>query len=442
MAASPGQVLPLWRQLQATARLVAAVEAGRSLSAELAQVEAPLRPGAQALSFHALRWLGLARALRARLARRAPPPAVDALLCTSLALTQPADGAPYEAFTLVDQAVEAAKRDRVLRPHAAFINACLRRFLRERDALTAAVLHDPVARWNHPRWWVERLRRDHPEHWQAILSAAQQAAPMDLRVNPRRASVADVCARLAQQGAGVRALGGAALRLERPRAVQDLPGFAAGELSVQSATAQRAAPLLLAGCADVAAPRVLDACAAPGGKTAHLLELRADARVTALEIDPARGARIGETLARLGLRADVRVADAADVPSWWQGERYDAILLDAPCSASGIVSRHPDVRWLRRESDLAQLAARQDRLLQALWPLLRPGGQLLYCTCSVFAQEGRERIESFLARHSDALPCPSPGHILPSAAGLAPGLGDNAVCEDGFYYALLRKRLD
>ncbi|HOM21403.1 MAG TPA: 16S rRNA (cytosine(967)-C(5))-methyltransferase RsmB, partial [Ottowia sp.] len=145
---------------------------------------------------------------------------------------------------------------------------------------------------------------------------------------------------------------------------------------------------------------------------------------------------------RLGLHADVRVADAADVPSWWQGERYDAILLDAPCSASGIVSRHPDVRWLRRESDLAQLAARQDRLLQALWPLLRPGGQLLYCTCSVFAQEGRERIESFLARHSDALPCPSPGHILPSAAGLAPGLGDNAACEDGFYYALLRKRLD
>ena len=138
----------------------------------------------------------------------------------------------------------------------------------------------------------------------------------------------------------------------------------------------------------------------------------------------------------------MRVADAADVPSWWQGERYDAILLDAPCSASGIVSRHPDVRWLRRESDLTQLAARQDRLLQALWPLLRSGGQLLYCTCSVFALEGRERIESFLARHSDALPCPSPGHILPAAAGLASGLGDNAACEDGFYYALLRKRLD
>ncbi len=226
MPSAPTQTLPLWRQLQACARLVAGVRAGRSLTAELAGVDALLRPGAQALSFHVLRWLGLAQALRAQLARRPPPPAVDALLCTSLALAQPADGAPYEAFTLLDQSVEAAKRDRTLRPHAAFINACLRRYLRERAALTAAVQHDPVARWNHPRWWVERLQRDHPQHWQAILAAAQQAAPMDLRVNVQRIGVADYGARLAQQGIGADALGGAALRLHRPRKVQAVPGFA------------------------------------------------------------------------------------------------------------------------------------------------------------------------------------------------------------------------
>ena len=442
MPSAPTQTLPLWRQLQACARLVAGVRAGRSLTAELAGVDALLRPGAQALSFHVLRWLGLAQALRAQLARRPPPPAVDALLCTSLALAQPADGAPYEAFTLLDQSVEAAKRDRTLRPHAAFINACLRRYLRERAALTAAVQHDPVARWNHPRWWVERLQRDHPQHWQAILAAAQQAAPMDLRVNVQRIGVADYGARLAQQGIGADALGGPAVRRPGRRRGRALPGFADGQVSVQSATAQRAAPLLLQGCLDVDAPRILDACAAPGGKTAHLLELRPDARVTALELDPQRGARISDTLARLGLHAEVRVADAADLPSWWRGERYDAILLDAPCSASGIVSRHPDVRWLRREADLAQLSAQQDRLLQALWPLLRPGGHLLYCTCSVFAQEGRERVQAFLARHSDAIPCPAPGHILPCAGEAAAASGDNAGCDDGFYYALLRKRLD
>ena len=185
---------------------------------------------------------------------------------------------------------------------------------------------------------------------------------------------------------------------------------------------------------------MLDACAAPGGKTAHLLELCADARVTALEIDAVRSARIRDNLQRLGLQADVRVADAADLPGWWRGERYDAILLDAPCSASGIVSRHPDVRWLRRESDIAQLAAQQDRLLQALWPLLEPGGRLLYCTCSVFVQEGRDRVEAFLAHHSDARLLPSPGHLLPGAPEGAGALGDNGARDDGFYYALLHKR--
>ena len=430
---------PLWRQLQLVAQAVQGVREGRSLSAQLEQVEPALRPGVQALSFHALRWLGTAEVLRRALARRAPPPAVDALLCTALALAQPEPSALYDTFTLVNQTVEAARRQPALRVQSAFVNACLRRFLRERAALMATALQDPVARWNHPTWWIERLQRDHPQHWQAILAAAQQPAPMDLRVNLQRTEVAAFHAALAGVGVPAEALGGAAVRLHKPLPVQAIPGFAEGHASVQSAAAQRAAPLLLDGWQG-AAPAVLDACAAPGGKTAHLLELCADARVTALEIDAVRSARIRDNLQRLGLQADVRVADAADLPGWWRGERYDAILLDAPCSASGIVSRHPDVRWLRRESDIAQLAAQQDRLLQALWPLLEPGGRLLYCTCSVFVQEGRDRVEAFLAHHSDARLLPSPGHLLPGAPEGAGALGDNGARDDGFYYALLHKR--
>jgi 16S rRNA (cytosine967-C5)-methyltransferase len=214
---------------------------------------------------------------------------------------------------------------------------------------------------------------------------------------------------------------------------------------VQDAAAQLAAPLLLKGLAPVVegAPlRVLDACAAPGGKTAHLLELAGAVpiEVTAIEVDAVRSRRIGETLARLGLEARVRVADAGRPASWWDGTPFDAILLDAPCTASGIVRRHPDVRWLRRESDTAQLALQQAMLLAALWPLVRPGGRLLYCTCSVFRDEGSHQIEAFLAHNTDARLKPSPGHLLPQSGANAHGVPDNALGDhDGFFYALLEK---
>ncbi|MBK8667170.1 MAG: 16S rRNA (cytosine(967)-C(5))-methyltransferase RsmB [Burkholderiales bacterium] len=430
---------PLWRHLQQTARLVQGVAEGRSLTAQLEAVDPALRAGAQALSFHALRWLGLARALRRQLAPRAPAPALDALLCTALSLLVPDEPLPYPPFTLVDQAVEAAKRDRALRAQAAFVNGCLRRFLRERAALLQAVQDDPVARWNHPRWWIERLERDHPQDWRAILTSAQRPAPMVLRVNLARNTVPEFCQRLDQAGIEARALGAAAVWLPKPLPVSAISGFAEGGASVQSAAAQRAAPLLLSSI-EGAAPRVLDACAAPGGKTAHLLELRPDARVTALEIDAGRSRRIADNLARLGLRADVRVADAAAPAAWWDGQPFDAILLDAPCSASGIVRRHPDVRWLRRDSDIAQLAAQQDRLLGALWPLLRPGGVLLYCTCSVFRQEGVERVQAFVAHNTEAVILPAPGHLLPGTGEPLAMVGDNQARDDGFYYALLARR--
>ena len=441
------QGVALWQQLTGVAAAFQAIRGGQSGTAALAGVDASVRPGVQALLFQVLRQAGRAEALRRQLATRTPPPAADALLCVALALCWNPEDAPYEPFTLVNQAVEAAKNHAATRAQASFINGCLRRFLRERDELVATTDRDPVARWNHPRWWIDRLRKDHPTHWEQILRANNTHAPMTLRVNQQKSTVAQYLSALNAMNLGANALGGMALALEQPVPVPQLPGFAEGWVSVQDAAAQHAAPLLLQGL-DVSRPlRVLDACAAPGGKTAHLLEMagaNAPLDVTALEIDATRSARIDETLARLGLHATVLVADAARPQDWWQqhcgGALFDAILLDAPCTASGIVRRHPDVRWLRRESDIAQLAALQAQLLKALWPLLRPGGRLLYCTCSVFRAEGDGQVQTFLANNTDALLLPSPGHLIPGKGDTTEAVPDNLSGDhDGFFYALLQK---
>ncbi len=424
--------------------MLAAVRSGSSATAALERVEAGLRPGVQALVFHALRWWGRGEALRRRLAKRTPPPAADALLCAALALGWDPARSPYEPFTLVDQTVEAAKRQATTRAQASFINACLRRFLREREELLAATAHEPVAQWNHPRWWIERLRHDHPKAWQRVLEADNGAAPLTLRINARRTSVDRYLPALAAQGIEARRVAHTGLQLAQARPVHKLPGFEEGEFSVQDAAAQLAAPLLLDGLqpARPGAPlRLLDACAAPGGKTAHLLEqVQGPAQVLALEVDAGRARRIDDTLGRLGLAAEVRVADAGRTQDWWDGQPFDGVLLDAPCTASGIVRRHPDVRWLRRESDVQQLALQQAMLLAALWPTVRPGGRLLYCTCSVFREEGALQIEAFLARNNDVQLLPSPGHLLPQGRSAARGVPDNALGEhDGFFYALLQK---
>ncbi len=441
-SASPPGAVPLWRLLHATATCLMAVRGGRSGTAALEQVEPALRPAVQALSFQVWRSLARADNLRRLLAHRAPPPQTDALLCVVLALAWDESQSPYPSFTLVDQAVEAAKRHAATRAQAGFINGCLRRFLREREALVALSDQDPVARWNHPAWWIARVRQDHPQQWQQILQADRRHASMTLRVNVRRSSQAAYLAQLEADGIAAVAVGSSGIRLARPMPVQRIPGFDAGLVSVQDAAAQQAAPLLLHGLVPRGERplRILDACAAPGGKTAHLLE-SADCAVTALDVDPARCTRIHQTLARLGLQADVRAADAAQPASWWQGEPFDAILLDAPCTASGIVRRHPDVPWLRRASDVDQLGQLQARLLAALWPLLAPGGRMLYCTCSVFRAEGDIQIQTFVEHNTDAALLPSPGHLLPRSAGIDATVPDNGDGDhDGFFYALLEKR--
>ncbi len=459
----------LHQQLEHTARLLMRVRGGSSLPDALQQLPPAWRAGCQALGFHVMRWLGSAEAARNALVTRPPAPEVDALLTCALALMWPLNAPPYSPHTLVDEAVNCAAR---LAPHSkGFVNAVLRNALRKGPELASVVAQTPVGRYNHPAWWVQRVQADWPQQAERILQAAQQHPPLTLRANARHGGLAALAPALEAAGLGWRpaarppelhqqqpptTLPQAAV-LERAVPVDQIPGFTQGHWSVQDAAAQLAAPLLLQGLAQgggtaTRLPRVLDACAAPGGKTAHLLEL-ADLELWALDADAQRLLRVNDNLRRLGLpwaqgsgRAELRSADARDVAGWWDGQPFDAVLLDAPCSASGIVRRQPDARWLRRKGDIAALVRLQAELLDALWPLVRPGGCLLYATCSVFKAEGQGQIDAFLQRHGlppDAVDPASPGHLLPltdndpSGDDPVPGRPDPAC--DGFFYALLHK---
>ena len=433
---------PLWRQLQACAGALQMVVEGRNHSQALSAVAPALRPAAQALLFAVLRHWETTQAVRNLLVKRAPSAPVNALLCTGLGLLLLGNEAMYPVHTLVSQLVEAAKHQPQTRAQASFINACVRRFLREEKALMDQALQGLPAQWNFPLWWIKRVQRDYPSDWQIILQASQQAAPMGLRVNRRKISRENLQQLWAEKGILADAVGEDGLVLRQAQPVQAIEGFSQGLCSVQDAAAQLAVPLLLKGLLASNGGRlnVLDACAAPGGKTAHLLEY-SDVDVWALDIDAQRCERVQENLQRLGLQAKVVCADVADTSSWWTGQLFDAILLDAPCTASGIVRRHPDIPLLRRESDIAALVKEQRRLLDALWPLLAPGGRMVYCTCSVFRDEGQYQIDSFLARNTQAVLRPSPGHLMPGMAANPAGLLDNAASgHDGFFYAVLEQR--
>jgi 16S rRNA (cytosine967-C5)-methyltransferase len=417
---------PLAEALAAAATLLARVAAGHSLPAAFAgEADSQAARGALAdLVYGTLRRYGRSQALVAALAQRGaqPEPLVAGLLwCALYAL----DSRRYAEYTVLDQAARACAPLRRARAKP-FVNALLRAYLRARPALAARIDSDPVARHCHPAWWIERLRAAYPEDWQALLGAGNSRPPMCLRVNTRRAGVPDYLARLAAQGIAARRVGAAALLLERPLPAARLPGFAEGEVSVQDAAAQRAAPLLE--LAD--GQRVLDACAAPGGKSAHILE-RAAVRLTALDTDAARCGALQANLARLGLAAQVRAADCTAPDDWWDGQPFERILADVPCTASGVARRHPDIKWLRRDADVGKFAARQERILDALWRVLAPGGKLLYVTCSVFPEENEGAVGAFVARTPAARRAPLADG---AAAQLAPGPE-----HDGFYFALLEK---
>lgn len=425
-------------QLAAT-RVLERVLTGRNLDVELAAEPSRQRALLQDLCYGVLRHLGALDALlQALLAKPLKDERLRQLMRVALYQLRHTRAAPH---AVVDHAVQAC----AALPAASakgLVNAVLRGYLRRRAEVEAGIdtgRRGEVARYSFPQWWIDKLRSQYPElssqHFSDVLLAANQHAPLTLRVNARRTTREAYLRRLADSGIAACALEAAlerdAVVLAKPMPVQSLPGFAEGWVSVQDAAAQRAAHLL-----DVRdGMRVLDACAAPGGKSAHILEI-ADVTLTALDSEAARLARVNDTLARLGLRARVRCGDAAAPATWWDGAAYDRILADVPCSASGVTRRHPDIKWLRRESDIAQWAARQAAMIDALWRLLAPGGKLLYVTCSVFREENHLQVARFIERHPDAQREPLPAESF--AAELAGQILPDAV-HDGFFYALLAK---
>lgn len=430
----------------AAARVVAAVAVkGRRLESALAEFvpERTQRPAIQSLSFGTVRWyFELDACLELLLDRpgSALDPEIRALALVGL--FQLAHGAT-PAHAAVAETVEAT---RVLgRPRAAgLVNALLRRFQREGEAIIAKAHQRLEARHAHPAWLLDALARDWPELWPVMAAAGNTEPPMWLRVNRRQGSRDEYRARLAEAGmtAECSAFAPEALRLSEPVNVGELPGFADGAVSVQDVAAQLAPYWLATG----SGMRVLDACAAPGGKACHILELEPGiAELVALDIDAARSARIEDNLSRLGLAATVIIGDAAN-PAWWDGRAFDRILLDVPCSGTGVIRRHPDIKLLRRPDDIPRLAATQLALLRSVYSLLAPRGRLLYASCSVLRAENAAVVGEFLASEPTALDATESARLL--LPGVAPVQGPGPGCAlpcgaadaDGFYYACLEKR--
>ena len=316
--------------------------------------------------------------------------------------------------------------------YRSFANAILRRFLREKEGLNGLCKSDDTAKYNYPQWWQAYLKNHYPKHWHNILAATMQPPPMTLRVNRRHGNAEAYLKELEQAGLAGKALDDYAVRLNEATAVSALPGFAEGRVSVQDWGAQQAGYLLQPQNGE----RILDACAAPGGKTGHLLEL-ADCEITALDIASERLERVRSNLQRLGFLSDndsfqtgipqLKSADAADLNAWYDGKPFDAILADVPCTASGVVKRNPDIKWLRRPGDALKTARQQEVLLDNLWSVLRPGGRMLLATCSLFEEENQQQLSRFLNRHADAQ-CSESHVLIPNGN------------QDGFYYALIRKQ--
>lgn len=413
-------------------RVITEVLAGRNLNDALAALWrnnkdiSPSQRGAiQDICFGTLRHLGLLEQILARLLKsplhEAP---LRALLLAALYQLQFTRASSY---AVVDHAVKVAAQTGTGKGKG-LTNAILRNFLRGKDDLVAKASATEAGRFSHPAWWIKALRSAYPDQWEAILDANNQHPPMSLRVNTRQTSVPDYLALLNDAGIAARHMGHDAIMLARPVGVDQLPHFAEGWASVQDAGAQLAAHLL-----DVQnGQRVLDACAAPGGKSCHILE-KANVELISVDNDSERLNRVRQNFDRIGLHGELITGDAATPQKWWDGKLFDRILADVPCSASGVVRRHPDIKWLRRAEDFTSFAQQQTEMIEALWPMLAKGGKLLYATCSIFPAENSGVADAFAARHSDAQRlelnalAPEHGQLLPNAE------------HDGFYYALFQK---
>ena len=416
--------------LTGAAKALARVDAGNALpraltlTFEAMRATGAARGAIQDLSYRSMRHWGRGRALLSLLADKPVEQAeLRSLLCCALALLSENEPA-YSEHTLVDQAVTACGADRELGKAKGLVNAVLRRYTRDRDRLLQQLRNDLTAQWNYPLWWIAKAQKAWSAQWESLLAAGNAQAPLTLRVNRRKTNLTDYLALLTSQSMAGDVIGPSAVRLKRPMPVLEIPGFAQGLVSVQDAGAQMAAPLLDA----TSGMRVLDACAAPGGKSGHLLEL-ADIDLTAIDQDAERLERVAQNLERLDLSATLQCADASQ-RDWWDGRLFDRILADVPCTASGIVRRHPDIRWLRRPEDSRQLAAQSAAILDNLWSMLQPGGTLLLVTCSVWPEESAEQARRMTERHQ-AIALASVGQLLPAA--------ESGRDHDGLFYALLQK---
>ncbi|MCX4192477.1 16S rRNA (cytosine(967)-C(5))-methyltransferase RsmB [Methylophaga sp. OBS1] len=419
--------------------LVGVMSEQRSLTAVLAehikQVEERDRGFCQQLCYGVIRWQPRLTLIANKLLKK-PLKSKDAdilaLLLIGLYQLRELKTPPHAA---ISETVNAAKQ--LGKQWAGgLLNACLRNYQRQQNDIDAAVETNAHARFAHPRWLLERYQLDWPEQWQQICEANNQQPPMMLRVNRQQCDRDHYLRLLAEEGIEAQALdtGNTAILLANPCDVHKLPGFFDGMASVQDGAAQRVAELL----AIQPGQRVLDACAAPGGKTGHILEQAPENEVIALDISDKRLQAIADNLSRLNLSASLVATDAADTGLWWDGEAFDRILVDAPCTGSGVIRRHPDIKLLRRPEDIDQLAETQKQLLDNLWPLLKPGGLMVYTTCSAFKQENEQQIEAFLQRHPDAAEVrPDRPPAQPRPFGFQRLPGDDVM--DGFYYACLQR---
>lgn len=419
-------------QLEAAKTVSKVVRDGRNLTQLLSEslrrhpsFTAQDRGALQDLCYGTLRYYSrLAHILDSLTERRVQETPLRCLLLVALYQLQHTRPGQY---AIVDQAVSATKQ---VNPSASgLVNAVLRNFLRKQASLLEAADRKEDSLYAYPQWWINKLKVQYGERTAEILESGNLHPPMTLRVNARHATVLEYQALLIAENINAHIVEPDALLLEHPVAVERLPRFAEGWVSVQDAGAQYAAKFL-----DVrAGMRVLDVCSAPGGKTAHLLE-SADIEMVAVDKDEQRLGRVRENLQRLQLNARIICGDAATPAQWWDGTAFQRILADVPCSASGVVRRHPDIKWLRRPEDIESFAAQQAQILESMWPLLARDGKLLYATCSIFARENQQVIASFLKQHDDAV------QIALSAPGMTDGqlLPDNE--HDGFYYALLHKQ--
>lgn len=389
----------------------------------------------QSLLYTTVRHRAKVELLLGKLVKKPPQENTKALLYIALALLLEGK---EKAFTVVNQAVDAAKMNAETAWSSGFINAVLRNFLRSRSQLTASFKTNLSAQFNAPGWWISKVRQAYPNQWRGILSTQNKQPPLTVRVNRSKISVSDFLLKLEQNGLTGKQVGSWAVVIEPACPVNKIPGFFEGLCSIQDAGSQLVTELLTLKEGD----RVLDACAAPGGKSAQLLETyKLD--LTAMEIDPKRAPRIKDTLSRLNLNAKIVVGDASDESCVEKLGDFDAIVLDAPCTASGIVRRHPDIVWSRRPEDVALLAQRQRKILETLWKRLPSGKDLLYIVCSVFPEEGPEQIKCFLEKHPEAhlkgTPLAPDGvlRLLPTEQEADKNLPTN---HDGFFYALLTKR--